>query len=63
MSDPQAYPVVGSRTEFRGRVITVRVDDVRMSDGEVAQREIVAHPGAVGILALDDDEQVVRVHQ
>jgi 8-oxo-dGDP phosphatase len=63
VSEQDEYAVVGSRTEFRGRVITVRVDDVRMSDGAVAEREIVAHPGAVGIVALDDAGQIVLVNQ
>lgn len=58
-----AYEVVGSRTEFTGRVITVRVDDVRMSDGRIAKREIVGHPGAVAVVALDDDGNVVLVNQ
>ena len=61
--DADAYPVVASEVKFSGNVITVRVDDVRMSDGRVARREIVAHPGAVGIVALDDDENVVLVNQ
>ena len=61
--DAEAYPVVASDVKFTGNVITVRVDDVRMSDGSIAHREIVAHPGAVGIVALDDDENVVLVNQ
>ena len=63
MSDQDSYEVVGSHTEFRGRIITVRVDDVRMSDGKIAQREIVAHPGAVGVAALDEDGRLVLVNQ
>jgi ADP-ribose pyrophosphatase len=57
------YEVVGSDTKYRGSIITVRVDDVRMSDGSVAQREVVEHPGAVVIVALDDDGKVVLVNQ
>lgn len=60
-NDP--YDVVGSDTKFRGNVITVRVDDVRMSDGKVVKREIVAHPGAVAIAALDDEGKIVLVNQ
>jgi ADP-ribose pyrophosphatase len=61
VEDP--YDVVGSDTKFEGNVITVRVDDVRMSDGKVVQREIVAHPGAVAVVALDDDGKIVLVNQ
>jgi ADP-ribose pyrophosphatase len=63
MGQEDPYDVVGSETKFKGKVITVRVDDVRMSDGRVAQREVVAHPGAVAVVALDDDGKVVLVNQ
>lgn len=63
MGELDPYDVVGSDTKFKGKLITVRVDDVRMSDGEVAQREIVAHPGAVAIVALDDEGKIVLVNQ
>lgn len=57
------YEVVGSQTKFEGRLLTLRVDDVRMSDGSVAAREIVTHPGAAVIVALDDEGRVVLVNQ
>ena len=57
------YEVLESKRRFTGRVISLRTDEVRMSDGSVADREIVAHPGAVGVVALDDDENVVLVNQ
>lgn len=62
MSDPH-YPVVASTPIYRGRILSLRKDDVRMSDGSVAVREVVEHPGAVAIVALQDDGQVVLVHQ
>lgn len=63
MSDLDPYEIVGSEIKFKGHVLTVRVDDVRMSDGSVAEREVVAHPGAVGVVALDDDGKIVLVNQ
>jgi 8-oxo-dGTP pyrophosphatase MutT (NUDIX family) len=63
MGELDPYEVVGSTRVFDGKVITVRVDDVRMSDGQVVKREVVAHPGAVAIVALDDDGKVVLVNQ
>jgi len=42
---------IGSETAYEGKIIGVRMDTFRYSDGEEAQREIVAHPGAVGIVA------------
>jgi len=57
------YQVLASTRRFEGRVISLRTDELRMSDGTVAIREIVEHPGAVGVVALDDDDQVVLVNQ
>jgi 8-oxo-dGTP pyrophosphatase MutT (NUDIX family) len=42
---------IDSRTVWEGRIATVRVDCFRYEDGEDAEREIVAHPGAVGVVA------------
>lgn len=63
MADLDPYDVVGSETKYKGRIITVRVDRVRMSDGSIADREVVAHPGAVAIVALDDGGKIVLVNQ
>lgn len=45
-----------------GRLIAVRVDEVETDDGRRATREIVEHPGAVGILAWDG-ERLALVRQ
>ena len=63
MTDSLGYEVVESEPIFRGRVIAVRRDSVRMSDGTVAVREIIEHPGAVGVVAMDDDGNVLLVNQ
>lgn len=63
MTEPADYSVVESETVFSGRILTVRVDHVRMSDGHVADREVVEHIGAVAIVALDTDGSVVMVNQ
>ena len=63
MTDALGYEVVESEPIFGGRVIAVRRDHVRMSDGSVAVREIVEHPGAVGVVALDEDGNVLLVNQ
>ena len=44
---------IRSTTEFVGRLISLRVDEVERPDGRRASREIVEHPGAVAILAWD----------
>ena len=45
---------IASETVYEGKIVDVRTDTFRYSDGEEAEREIVAHPGAVGIVAHGD---------
>jgi 8-oxo-dGTP pyrophosphatase MutT (NUDIX family) len=52
-----------SETVFEGRVWDVRREDVDLGAAGTVTRELVAHPGAVGILALDDDGRIALVHQ
>ena len=53
---------IASETAWQGRIATVRVDRFRYDDGEEADREIVAHPGAVAIVA-HDGERLYMVRQ
>jgi ADP-ribose pyrophosphatase len=46
---------IGTRHPYQGRLISLRVDEVAMESGRRTTREIVEHPGAVGILAWDGD--------
>lgn len=48
---------------FEGRIIKVHVDKVELPNGSTSTREIVNHPGGVGILALDQDNNVLTVTQ
>src|SRR5919206_789089 len=46
---------VSSETVYEGKIATVRVDRFRYEDGAEADREIVAHPGAVAVVAHDGE--------
>lgn len=54
---------LAGREIFRGRIITVRVDDVELPNGRTSVREVVEHPGAVAILPIDADGRIVMVRQ
>ncbi|GAA2771928.1 NUDIX domain-containing protein [Nonomuraea dietziae] len=60
---PEQWPVVESREHFKGYVIGVRTDTVRMPRDEVADRDYVVHPGSVAVLALDEDDRVLLIRQ
>jgi ADP-ribose pyrophosphatase len=55
--------VIGSEILHRGRLGNFRVDTVRFSDGRTSTREILGHPGAVAIVAIDPDGSVLFVRQ
>ena len=48
---------------YKGRIINLRQDKVKLPDGRETIREIVEHPGAVVILALTDDKKIVMIRQ
>ncbi len=48
---------------FKGRILKLRVDQVQLENGVKSQREIVEHPGAVAIVALDENNNVLLVTQ
>lgn len=54
---------VSSEIIFEGKVINVRKEVVELADGRKANREIVGHPGGVGVIAVDDDGMVFMVSQ
>ena len=50
-------------THFRGRVISLTIDEVALPNGHVALLEIVHHPGGAAIVALDSDQRVCLLKQ
>jgi 8-oxo-dGTP pyrophosphatase MutT (NUDIX family) len=53
---------IGQDVKFEGKIGQVRIETWRHADGNVVTREVVGHPGAVGIVA-HDDEHVWLVRQ
>jgi len=49
-----AWKVFDSKTVFSGGVVSIRVDEVSMPGSLVAKRDVLVHPGSVGVLVLDD---------
>ncbi len=48
------FEPLGSEVKWRGTIVTAGVEHFRHADGAVVARDKVWHPGAVGILAVDD---------
>ncbi|MGX7031343.1 NUDIX hydrolase [Vagococcus zengguangii] len=51
------------QTIFKGHVIEVALDEVSLADGTKAQRELVFHNGAVGVVAVTEQQELILVKQ
>lgn len=54
---------LSSKKIFDGHILHVRLDTVRLPNGENAFREVVDHPGGVCVLALDEENRALIVSQ
>jgi len=57
------FTTLHSKTVYRGRVFTLRTDDVRLPDGNMAHFDILQHNGGVAIVPLDAEGRVWFVRQ
>ena len=48
---------------WKGRLLDVRRDEVRLPDGHLAHREYIVHPGAVMVVAMLDAERLIVERQ
>jgi len=48
---------------YRGRVVNLRLDEVRLANGTTARREVVEHRDAVAIVPMDGAGRVLLVRQ
>lgn len=55
--------VISSRVIFEGKILNLRLDDVELRDGSYSKREIIEHKGAVAIVALTPEKEILMVRQ
>jgi ADP-ribose pyrophosphatase len=54
---------VSTKTIFEGKVIDLVIEEVKLPNGQLSKREIIKHPGAVGIIPLTSNRKIVMVQQ
>ncbi len=54
---------VSSELIYDGRILKFKIDKVELPNGEMAERELVEHPGGVAVVAIDDDNNLLLVEQ
>lgn len=62
MSTHQEIPLT-SEYLYRGKIINLRRDDVRLENGRVTRREVVEHNGGIAVAALTDQNELLMVRQ
>jgi 8-oxo-dGTP pyrophosphatase MutT (NUDIX family) len=59
----ESWPVAATKVVAKSNIVTVRRDSVQMPDGQEADRDVVEHPGAVAVLAVDEEDRVLLIRQ
>ena len=54
---------IKSEQKYKGTLIEVTRDTVELPDGRTAGRDVVKHPGAVAVIAITEDNELILVHQ
>ena len=57
------FELIHTEVTYRGRVVDVRRDQVRLPTGRVVQLDVVKHQGAVTAIPVDDEDQIWFVRQ
>jgi ADP-ribose pyrophosphatase len=55
--------IVNKQTIYNGRVVGLALLDVTLPNGEAGKRELIQHPGAVAVVAIDEQGNVLLVKQ
>ena len=54
---------LGARSIYRGRVVDLSVETVRLPNGSVCDLELIRHPGAAAVVPIDRDGSALLVRQ
>jgi ADP-ribose pyrophosphatase len=55
--------LLGSKIVFQGKVFSVRRDEIVEPSGVKATRDMIAHPGSVVVMPVQDDGKIVLIRQ
>jgi len=63
IDENESWQVVSHEVLVRAHIVSLEQDVVSSPSGETMTRELIAHPGSVAIMALDERNRVAVVHQ
>ena len=59
----QTEKTIKTKRIYKGRIVGLREDTVKLSTGKVAKREVVEHKGAVAVVAIYGKDKIVLIRQ
>lgn len=62
----QTVSVISTTSPYSGKIVSLRVDDVRLDDGHVMRQEVVEHRPSMTVIAIDArdaDDRIILVRQ
>ncbi|MFC2159714.1 NUDIX hydrolase [Actinomycetota bacterium] len=63
MSERLFEEKIDSKQIFKGEIVGLYYDNIKLPNGKTATREKVTHPGAVGIVPVTNDNKIILVRQ
>lgn len=51
------------KSVFRGRIIEVNIESVKLPNGNELELEMVQHPGGAAVVAIDEEQRICLLHQ
>lgn len=57
------FHLMSTEDIYQGAIFALRADEVEMPGGRRARREVVEHYGAVAVVALDEQQRLIMIHQ
>jgi 8-oxo-dGTP pyrophosphatase MutT (NUDIX family) len=55
--------LISSTRPFQGKIVSVRVDEIRLEDGHVTRQEVVEHRESMTVIAIDGQGRLLLVRQ
>ncbi len=55
--------ILSTKRIYSGRIVILDLCEVELPDGQHQMREIIRHPGATALIALDDQNRILLVRQ
>lgn len=60
---PHTEKKISGKNIYEGKIVRLSLDQAQLENGRVVSREVITHPGGVGIVAIDSEENILLVQQ